>query len=130
MRAFYILLLVYIACFILLVLYCLFYTVCFTCLYCLFYIVCSESAVLFCVLYIDRILSDPACPADPAGAGSCLSSKEPVSIPHMGTTLSESDYLWKNTCFIRGCAPVTGSISMTITSFIYSFHLATMGLSA
>ena len=36
----------------------------------------------------------------------------------------------KKTCFIKGCAPVTGSISMTMTSFIYLFHRSTTGLSA
>ena len=39
-------------------------------------------------------------------------------------------YPKKKTCFIRGWAPVTGSISITITSFIYSFQRSTTGLSA
>ena len=40
------------------------------------------------------------------------------------------DYPKKNTCFISGWAPVTGSISITITSFIYSFQRSTTSLSA
>ena len=39
-------------------------------------------------------------------------------------------YSSRNTCRINGCAPVTGSMSICITSFMYSFHRSTTALRA
>ncbi len=59
-----------------------------------------------------------------------LKDTAPADIPAY-----QGDYLLftharKNTCCILGWAPVSGSISMTITSFMYSFHLSTTELAA